>query len=160
MDASLVMQFFGSKQDLFAAVMQVPASALERFDAVFDGPDEHLGERVVRAFLEAWEGSAETSEPLMAMLRGAVGNELAREQLRGFVQARLADGVHRRAATGSVLDGAARERAALRAGVAASMLVGLVLGRRVIEVPVLAGADREDLVRLAGPGIHAILTSR
>jgi AcrR family transcriptional regulator len=61
-DASQVMQFFRSKDDLFAAVMAVPASALERFETAFEGPDEHLGERVVRAYLSAWEGSAEESE--------------------------------------------------------------------------------------------------
>ncbi len=81
-DVSQVMQFFRSKDELFAAVMAVPASALERFDTVFEGPDEHLGERVVRAFLKAWEGVPEESEPLMAMLRGAIVNEQARDQLR------------------------------------------------------------------------------
>lgn len=39
-DASLVMQFFGSKQKLFAAVMSVSPRTLERFDAVFDGPED------------------------------------------------------------------------------------------------------------------------
>src|SRR6201996_1012464 len=64
-DASLVMQFFGSKNDLFAAVMSISPEALARFATAFEGPDEHLGERVVRAFLAAWEGSPD-SEPLMA----------------------------------------------------------------------------------------------
>lgn len=54
-DVSQVMQFFRSKDELFAAVMAVPRSALDRISTVFDGPDEHLGERVVRAFLTSWE---------------------------------------------------------------------------------------------------------
>jgi AcrR family transcriptional regulator len=65
-DVSQVMQFFGSKDELFAAVIAIPASALERFDTVFETPDEKLGERVVLAFLQAWEGVAEESGPLMA----------------------------------------------------------------------------------------------
>ncbi len=76
-DPSQVMQFFRSKDDLFAAVMEIPRSAIERFDTAFDGPDGHLGERVVRAYLQAWEGAAEESEPLMAMLRGAIVNTQA-----------------------------------------------------------------------------------
>ena len=56
-DASQVMQFFRSKDELFAAVMAVPPSALERFDTAFEGPDEHLGERVVRAYLERLGGA-------------------------------------------------------------------------------------------------------
>ncbi|PRY13010.1 TetR/AcrR family transcriptional regulator [Kineococcus rhizosphaerae] len=152
-DASLVMQFFGSKQGLFAAVVQVPASVLERFDEVFRGPDEDLGERVVRAFLDVWEGVPAQSEPLMAVLRSAVANDLAREQLRGFIEARLQDGVRRRGRGGAGAEGAA----ALRAGVAASMLVGLVLGRHVVQVPTLAAAGREDLVRLAAPAVQAVL---
>ena len=47
-----------NQYELFAAVMDVPASALERFDTAFEGPHEHLGERVVSAYLEAWENTA------------------------------------------------------------------------------------------------------
>src|SRR5271155_1399356 len=71
-NASLVMQFFRSKDELFAAVMSISPEALGRFSTAFEGPDEHLGERVVGAFLDAWEGT--DSEPLMAMLRGAIAN--------------------------------------------------------------------------------------
>ena len=88
-DASLVMQFFGSKEELFAAVMSISPDALARLRTAFEGPDEHLGERVVRAFLDVWEGAPRDSEPLMAMLRGAIGNEQASAQLREFIQARL-----------------------------------------------------------------------
>ncbi|WP_410631675.1 TetR family transcriptional regulator [Amycolatopsis sp. cmx-4-83] len=144
-DASQVMQFFRSKDDLFAAVMAVPASALERFDTAFEGPDEHLGERVVRAYLRAWEGGAEESEPLMAMLRGAVGNENARVQLREFIQSRLLHG------SGGGGD------AMLRAGLAAAMLVGIVTSRRIIGVPVLVAADTEQIVATVGPAIQQVL---
>jgi AcrR family transcriptional regulator len=80
-----VMQFFRTKDELFAAVMAIPASALERFGALNEGPDDRLGERVVRAFFLAWEGIAEESRPLMATLRGAFVNDQARDQLRGFI---------------------------------------------------------------------------
>ena len=147
-DPSQVMQFFGSKDDLFAAVMAVPESALRRFDTAFEGPGEHLGERVVMAFLEAWEAPRGESEPLMAMLRGAVVNEQAAAQLRDFIQARLEHG-----ANGS--DG---EDRALRAGLAAAMLVGVVVSRRIIGVPTLVAADHDILASVLGPAIQTILT--
>jgi len=144
-DPSQVMQFFRSKDELFAATMAVPASALERFDTAFEGPDERLGERVVRAFLSAWEGPAEESEPLMAMLRGAIVNEQAAIELRAFIQSRL-------------LHGAADDGDAMfRAGLASSMLVGLVTSRQIIGVPVLAAADTERIVAAVAPAIQSVL---
>jgi AcrR family transcriptional regulator len=147
---SLVMQFFTSKEELFAAVMSISPKSLERFSTVFDGPDEHLGERVVRAHLEVWEGAPADSEPLMAMLRGAIGNERAGSQLREFIQARLLD------AMGA--EGGKAPDAALRAGLASSMLVGIVVGRRLVGVPILAEADTETLVAMVAPAIQSVLS--
>lgn len=146
-DVAQVMQFFRSKDELFAAVMAIPASALERFDALYEGPDEHLGERVVRAFLTAWEGIPEESEPLMATLRGAFVNDQARDQLRAFIQSRLLTGTHEQA----------KSDANLRAGLASSLLVGMVVSRRVIGVPILVAAEHEELVKIIGPAIQKIL---
>jgi AcrR family transcriptional regulator len=146
---SLVMQFFTSKEALFAAVMSISSKSLERINTVFDGPDEHLGERVVRAHLEVWEGVPEDSEPMMAMLRAAITNEQAGAQLREFIQARLLNAM-----------GAGRAKtpdAALRAGLASSMLVGVVVGRRVVGVPILAEADIETLVAMIAPAIQSVL---
>lgn len=146
-DVSQVMQFFGSKEGLFAAVMAVPASALERLDTVFEGPDADLGERVVRAFLQAWEGIPEESEPLMATLRGAIVNEQARNQLRDFIQSRVLTGTGKRLGSD----------AALRATLASSLLVGLVVSRGIIGVPTLAAAKPEKLIKLIAPAIQQIL---
>jgi AcrR family transcriptional regulator len=147
-DVSMVMQFFRSKDELFAAVMNIPDSALEKLGAVFEGTDNQLGERVVRAFLQAWEGAPEESEPLMAMLRNAMVNEQARQHLRDYIESRLMTG-------GSESLG---PDARLRAGLALSMLVGLVTGRQIIGVPVLAAADRETLVAMLAPAIqHTLL---
>lgn len=145
-DPSQVMQFFSSKNDLFAAVMAIPASALARFDTAFEAPQQHLGEQVVLAYLEAWEGSAVESEPLMAMLRGAIVNEDASRQLRDFIQSRLVQGMHDRG-----------DDALLRAGLAASMLIGVILSRRIIGVPALLRADTDALVRTVGPAIQVLL---
>lgn len=147
-DASLVMQFFGSKDELFAAVMSVPPEALARFSAAFEGPGEGLGERVVHAFLDVWEGDAQSSAPLMAMLRGAIVNDRASSQLREFIESRLlVEAIVSRDA----------DDASLRAGIVSTMLVGLVVGRDVVGVPTLAGADHETLIALVGPAVQTVL---
>ncbi|WP_405646958.1 TetR family transcriptional regulator [Streptomyces uncialis] len=147
-DVSLVMQFFRSKDELFAAVMSIPADALTRFSTAFEGTDDGLGARVVRTFLDMWEGGVPSSEPLMAMLRGAIVNEQAASRLREFLEERLlVDAIASRAV----------DDPTLRAGVVSSMLVGLVVGRGVVGVPTLAGADRETLVALVGPAVQAVL---
>jgi hypothetical protein len=51
-----------------------------------------------------------------------------------------------------------RPDAALRAGLASSMLVGLVVGRRLVGVPIIAEADTETLVALVAPAIQRVLT--
>lgn len=146
-DVSMVMQFFRSKDELFAAAMNIPESALESLSTVFEGTDDHLGERVVRAFFQAWDGAPEDSEPLMAMLRGAMVNEQARHQLRDYIESRLLAGAGRRLGPD----------AGLQAGLALSMLVGLVVGRQIIGVPILAAVDRETLVTIVAPAIHHAL---
>ncbi|ROQ69086.1 hypothetical protein EDD93_3581 [Streptomyces sp. 840.1] len=45
----------------------------------------------------------------------------------------------------------------LRAGIVSSMLVGLVVGRGVVGVPVLTGAEREQLIKLVGPAVQSVL---
>ena len=146
-DVAQVMQFFRSKQELFMVVMSVPISVLEQFDTVFEGPSEQLGERIVRAYLSAWEGEPEASEPLMAMLRGSMVSEDARKLLSDFIESRLLSSA--KAPLGS--------DAVLRAGLAASMLVGIVTSRNIIVVPTLAEAEQEQLIGIIAPAIQQIL---
>ena len=147
-DASLVMQYFRSKDELFAAVMAIPADALTRLSGAFEGPDAGLGERVVRAFLDVWEGDTRSSEPLMAMLRGAIVNDRATTQLREFLQERL---LVEAIATRQVPE------ATLRAAIVSSMLVGLMVGRGIVGVPMLTAADGATLIALVGPAVQSVL---
>jgi AcrR family transcriptional regulator len=39
-DTSLVIQFFGTKDDLFAAVMSISPEALSRITSAFEGPED------------------------------------------------------------------------------------------------------------------------
>jgi AcrR family transcriptional regulator len=151
-DASLVMQFFGSKEELFAAVMSITPRSLSGFSEAFEGSHATAGERVTRAFLNLWDGDAADSEPLIAMLRAAVSNEQSSIQLRGFLESRVSEALAPR------LEG--DEDATIHAALVASMLVGVIVGRRIVRVGTLADADFETLVRLIAPGVQAILDAR
>ena len=148
-DASLVMQLFQSKEALFAAVMSITPRALARFADAFKGPQHGIGERVTRAFFEIWEGDPSDSEPLLAMLRGAMTTEQATTQLREFIEARLLTDVR--------LELPDNSTAQVRVGLVSSMLVGVMVGRRLLQVPTLHEADTEALVELVAPAVQALL---
>ena len=147
-DASLVMQFFGSKEDLFREAMAITPSALSRISDAFDGPTDALGERVTRAFLGLWDDDAAHAEPLLAMLRAAISNEQASGQLREVIQARVSSDL-------TIPDQAMR----VRIEIVSSMLIGVIVGRRIIHVDALVEQDRESLVALIAPAVQAVLTS-
>ena len=147
-DASLVMQFFGSKEELFREVMAITPSALSRIADAFDGPQDSLGERVTRAFLEVWDGEPKDSEPFIAMLRAAISNEQASAQLRDLIQSRV---VH---------DLASRDPdMRVRVEIVSSMLIGVVVGRHIVHVAAIVDQDRESLIQMIAPAVQAILTA-
>jgi AcrR family transcriptional regulator len=150
-DASLVIQFFGTKDDLFAAVMSISPDGLSRITSAFEGPEDTVGERVTRAFLGVWEGEPRDSEPLLAMLRGSISHEDAAAQFRDFIQARIAKGVSMRQDDD--------DDALLRVGLAASTLIGVIVGRRIVGVPALKNQDTESLIAILAPAVQSILVT-
>ncbi len=148
-DPALVMQFYQSKDVLFGASLAISAEALSTMADAFDGPVDGLGLRVTRAFLTLWEQNSADSESLMAMLRSAVSSELAAAQIRDFVQYRLVEVISAK------LNG--RANAALRAGLASAMLTGVIVGRNIVRIPVIADQDQDAVIELVGASIQTIL---
>jgi AcrR family transcriptional regulator len=148
-DASLVMQLFGSKEALFAAVMAITPNALNRLADAFNGPVTGIGERVTRAFFAVWEGDPADSEPLLAMLRGAATTEQAARQLSEFIEARLLTEVR--------LELPDHGTAQIRVALACSMLVGVMFARRLVQVPTLVDTSVDVVVGLIAPAVQALL---
>ncbi|AXL89285.1 TetR family transcriptional regulator [Streptomyces sp. CB09001] len=148
-DPALVHHYFGTKEQVFAAAIEVAfAPAMDAPEAIADGPLDGVGERLTRFIFGVWENPA-TRTPLLAILRSAVNNETAATVFRRLIAAQL---LHRVAAQLNVPD------AELRVELAAAQLVGCAMLRYVIRVEPLASADPEQLVARLAPVVQGHLT--
>ena len=148
MDPALVIHYFGSKDALFAEVLQLPVRPREVFTRAAAAEPGRIGETVVRAFLEAWE-PPEQRVRLTAMLRSATTNETAMRILRELLVREVFAPMTE---TLAVPDGE------LRATLVGSQFVGLALMRYVGGIEPLASASVDELVAAVGPTVQRYLT--
>lgn len=143
-DPALVMQYFGSKDQLFAAsarwstqhdevrradVEGLPAAALEDLFAVFESDSTHR-------------------EAAAALLRNCLTHPSAAAIMRDEVMCEKAADV---AATIAGPD------ADLRAALMGACMVGVSISRYLLEIEPLASASQEDLKRVMEPLLRAIV---
>ncbi|GED08600.1 TetR/AcrR family transcriptional regulator [Cellulosimicrobium cellulans] len=148
-DAAMVHHWFGTKERLFQAAVDVPFDPRELLlDGAPDG-EARLGEHVVRTLLRAWDSPR--GRVALALLRSATSSERAARMLRELVLA----WVVRPTVARSEPD---PHRAAWRSALMASQLAGLVVARYVLRVEPLAGAPAETVVGAVGPTIQGYLT--
>ncbi|MFF4189284.1 TetR family transcriptional regulator [Streptomyces sp. NPDC001691] len=147
-DAALVHHYFGTKDEVFAAAIEVHFEPALTLPAVLGDDLDGVGERLARYFLSIWENPA-TRTPLIAVLRSALTHEAAAKVLRGFVLRRLLERV---AADLSVPD------PRFRAELAASHMMGIVIMRYVLEVEPLASVPAEEIVTMVAPTLQRYLT--
>jgi AcrR family transcriptional regulator len=147
-DPALVIHYFGSKDALFAEVLQLPVQPRDVFTRAAAAAPGRIGETVVRAFLEAWE-PPEQRVRLTAMLRSATTNETAMQILRELLVREVFAPMTE---TLAVPDGE------LRATLVGSQFVGLALMRYVGGIEPLASASIDELVVAIGPTVQRYLT--
>jgi AcrR family transcriptional regulator len=149
-DPALVHHYYGSKEELFAAAMKLPASPREVLVGALEGDLDHLGERLVRRFLELWSSETEgLGGAVTAMLRAATTREDAARMVREFLT---------REALGRIADALDVPQPHLRAALTGSQLIGLALGRFVLRVEPIASIDDETLVGCYAPTLQRYLT--
>ena len=146
-DPALVHHYFGSKQQLFVAAMELPFDLALMVSRLLDGPGDELGERFVRLILELWEAPANRSL-LLGVVRSASTDPVAAAMLRRL----LAEGPF--LALARAID---RPDATFRATLAGSQLIGLAMARYVVAVEPLASMSTEVLVRAMGPTMQRYL---
>lgn len=143
-DPALIHHYFGSKEQLFLAAMEIPFVPSDVAAQIVGGPIDTIGERAVRIFFDIWGDPAKRA-PILALLRSAMTHELAAALLRQFASRVMVP----RVASG--LDIPDRE---LRAEAAVSHLIGVAIMRYVVKIEPLASVSDEELVALVGPVIQ------
>jgi AcrR family transcriptional regulator len=152
-DPALVHHYYGGKEKLFAAAMQLPFIPSEVITAALThrDPSESLGTHMVRTALSVWE-SAEVRDAFQTMLRSALTSDHAAATLREFVT----ESILRPLA--SAADGGVAERTPFRASLVATQMLGLALSRYVLRFEPVATASAAELAAAVGPTIDRYLT--
>ncbi|MET9263077.1 TetR family transcriptional regulator [Amycolatopsis sp. NPDC004079] len=142
-DPGMVFYFFGNKQGLFAAAIEMSAQAPPAIEAVFAGGLDGLGERIVRALVENLDASGRTP---LAMLTRA--DDQADALLREYIDREI---------TGRLAKLIATPDAAFRAGMVNVQLLGLTVARYVVRIEPIASAPVDELVSRFGPLVQCCL---
>lgn len=148
-DPALVMHYFGSKADLFAAAMELSFSPGRVIASVLGSARrEELGETIMRTLMGVWS-DPDALAGWLGFLRSAASDEQAAAMLREFVAEVILKPV------AGVIGGPDAER---RVGLAASQIVGVGVTRYIIRLEPVASASPEDLVSTIGPTLQRYLT--
>ena len=146
-DPALVHHYFGRKDDLFMAALQIPVDPRELLAPVIaQGPDG-AGERFLRVFLSVWDDPAIRLR-LLAFVRGVFdpgGQKLIRD---GFLQVVIVP-------VGAALG---IDRPEHRMPLVASQVFGLIIMRYVLEAEPIASMPADLVVATYAPTIQRYLT--
>jgi AcrR family transcriptional regulator len=147
-DPSLIVQLFGSKAGLFAAVVEWPFDVSEVATQIQDVPAGKVGEYMARTFIGHWDRD-EHRNPIVSLIYAALSDSAAAAILRDFITLNFALPVAERAGT---------DRPELRAALLASQLLGFGLSRYVLAFDALASAPSEELVAALGATLQHTCT--
>ena len=144
-DPSMVMRYYGSKDGLFSAATDIQLHLPD-----LTGVDrDRLGEALIRHWVELWEGAL-SDQVMIVLLRSAITNEEAAQQLRTIFTAQVMQAV------AHVVDDPAE--ASTRAGLVSSQMLGLALTRYILQLPPVAELDQDTLIAGVAPTIQRYLT--
>jgi AcrR family transcriptional regulator len=146
-DAALVHHYFGSKDDLFLAALQLPVDPRVLLGPVVAQGAEGAGERLLETFLAAWDDPA-LQPALLAVARAILDPDAGRLVTQGFLPVVIRPIGH---ALGL-------DRADDRMTLVASQVMGLILMRYLLRVEPLASMSQPDLVSTYAPVIQRFLT--
>jgi AcrR family transcriptional regulator len=146
-DPALVHHYFGSKNALFDAALQVPVSADEIVPRVLTGDPDRIGERAVRTMLALWEDE-QRQTVFRAMIRSAASNEQAAAMIRKIITRQI---------IGPIAHALAMPDAELRASLVGSQIIGLMMVRFITRIEPLASATADEVVAAVAPTIQRYL---
>jgi hypothetical protein len=142
----LVLHFFGSKQELFASVVELPFDPETTFDALLAPGEQGHGRRVAEFILGVLD-SSEGRKTVTGLIRAAASEEAAAATIRELVAQRLLLPLASRVG---------RDRPELRASLVASQIVGLAMARHVVGLTPLTTASPRRAHRRPGTSLRPL----
>jgi AcrR family transcriptional regulator len=146
-DPALVLHFYGSKQQLFVAVVDLPFEPESVLPELVAGDQERLGYRLA-SFLVAMLESDEGRSRITGLVRAAASEPRAAAMVRELVATRIFKPLT------EALD---VDDAPLRATLVGSQVIGLTMARYVVRVEPLASAAPETVVAAIAPTLQRYL---
>jgi AcrR family transcriptional regulator len=145
-DPSLVHHYFGSKDDLFMAALQIPVDPRELLAPVIAQGPEGAAERLLRTFLGVWD-DPDNMLPLIGLFRSLLepnGGRLLRD---GFVPVVLIPAGK----------GLGVQDPELRMPLVASQVLGLILTRYVVALEPIASMSPDQVVEIYAPVLQGYM---
>jgi AcrR family transcriptional regulator len=146
-DAALVVHFFGSKQQLFLAVVELPFEPAQVMPGILAGDRSEVGRRFA-SFVAGLLENPESSSRIVGIVRAAASEPAAARVMRELLTGRVLGPLAAALGTGD---------SELRATLVGSQVVGLVMARHVVGVEPLASLEPEALVDAVAPTFQRYL---
>jgi len=154
-DPALVHHFYGTKERLFAAAMELPVIPSELITAALAEGGRtagvSTGEHLIRSALTLWESSG-LLDAFQGLLRSAVTSEQAAAMLREFLTEVILGPV------ASIAGETDPDSAPFRASLVATQMLGLAMARYVLRFGPVVAATQDELVAAIGPVIDRYLS--
>jgi AcrR family transcriptional regulator len=138
-DAALVIRYFGSKQDLFAAAAEF---TLDLPDLTAVEPDR-IADVLLPKFFAVWEDDS----TFVALLRASMTSPIAMDTMRMVFATQVAP----------VLTKITPDHPAQRVGLMGAFVIGLATTRYVLKNPAVADLTHEEVISWAGPVVQHLL---
>jgi AcrR family transcriptional regulator len=142
-DPALVMQYYGSKEGLFAAA----AHAMADRKQVSEVPREQIASQALKDLFGGFEDEHSRCASI-AVMRSCLTHERARAVMRDEVMS------EKQAKVAQTIGG---DDAELRAGLLAATMIGTTIARYLLEIPSVAQASQEDVERVMEPVLKALV---
>lgn len=144
-DKSSVIQYFGTKQQLFrdAVSWSVPVA-----EVIAQDPSR-VAENLARGMFDAW--AAVPNSPMAVLLRASMTSDDAADLLRDHITNTVIPDI------AGVIDA---PDARLRAALLGAMLAGITTQRYLLGMPDLADVDTEDILQIITPLLDALVDAK
>ena len=147
-DSALVHHYFGTKQQLFTAAINIPIDPMSILVPLRDTPVEELGHVLPSILLPLWD--SEMGAALIATIRSLIAGSdvsLIRSFLQEIITAEVAPRIDNPPGSGR-----------LRVQFVASQLVGVVMARYIIGLEPFASLPAERVAATIAPTLQRYLT--